>query len=60
MSLSKVNAGHVAGQAVLIADQRRKNGFDVYEKRCQKSLFTMRVVGCYSLSILEPLHTELV
>ena len=29
MSLSRVNAGHVAGQAVLIADQRRKNGFEV-------------------------------
>src|ERR1041385_1767120 len=29
MSLSKVNAGHVAGQAVLIADQRQKNGFEV-------------------------------
>src|SRR5262249_25302159 len=27
-SLSKVNAGHVAGQAVLIADQRRNNGSD--------------------------------
>jgi len=32
MSLSKVNAGHVAGQAVLIADQRRKNGFGVERK----------------------------
>jgi hypothetical protein len=29
MSLSRVNADHVAGQAVLIADQRRKNGFEV-------------------------------
>ncbi len=29
MSLSRVNAGHVAGQAVLIADQRRKNGFEL-------------------------------
>ena len=28
MTLSSVNAGHVAGQAVLIADQRRKNGSD--------------------------------
>ena len=25
-------AGHVAGQAVLIADQRRKNGFEVSER----------------------------
>jgi hypothetical protein len=29
MSLSRVNAGHVAGQAVLIDDQRRKNCFEV-------------------------------
>ena len=43
MSLPRVNAGHVAGQAVLIADQRRKNGFEVEEERCQEPLFTMRV-----------------
>jgi hypothetical protein len=29
MSLSRVNADHVAGQAVLIADQRQKNCFEV-------------------------------
>ena len=33
MSLSRVNAGHVAGQVVLIADQRQKNGFEVEEKK---------------------------
>src|ERR1051325_2527708 len=32
MSLSKVNVGHVAGQAVLIADQRQKNSFEVERK----------------------------
>lgn len=32
MNFSRVNAGHVAGQAVLIADQRRKNGFEVSER----------------------------
>ncbi len=33
MTFSRVNAGHVAGQAVLIADHRRKNGFEVSEKK---------------------------
>ena len=32
MTFSRVNAGPVAGQAVLIVDQRRKNGFEVSER----------------------------
>jgi hypothetical protein len=38
MNLSKVNAAHVAGQVVLIADRRRKNGFEVEEKKVSEAI----------------------
>jgi hypothetical protein len=38
MNLSRVNAAHVAGQVVLIADRRRKNGFEVEEKKVSEAI----------------------
>ena len=44
MSLSRVNAGHAAGQAVLIADQKRKNGFEVGGRE-MKTFYFFRSAG---------------
>lgn len=52
-SLSRVNAGPVAGQAVLIADPRQKNGFEVSGRETGTSYFvsTVGFMGSEGISL---------
>ncbi|MCE3223104.1 MAG: hypothetical protein K0S58_1284 [Nitrospira sp.] len=51
MTLSRVNAGHVVGQVVLIADQMRKNGFEVSGARTNWPSIRTEAHKCIGLTV---------